>query len=139
MIEKQSFGRKPSLWSAYNCKPRPSDFRLLAQEILMAECRAEFSAGSSIDAKMAIMAMTTRSSIKVKPRSIDVFLVRMSVSFILPFQSFQQTTCVRHLPFFLNPFSPPFSKNKKYCVLPNASRLTQIHSEFQSYFFYLLL
>ena len=42
---------------------------LLTQLLAMAVSRALFSAGKSIAARMAMIAMTTRSSIRVKRRS----------------------------------------------------------------------
>ena len=43
---------------------------LLAHDVALAFSRAAFRAGSSIPARIAMMAITTRSSIKVKCRGI---------------------------------------------------------------------
>lgn len=49
------------MWTA-----SPSCFRLFLQVVPRATLRALFSAGSSIEARMAMIAITTRSSIRVK-------------------------------------------------------------------------
>jgi len=46
---------------------------LLWQTADLADSRAEFNAGNSIATSTAIMAITTRSSIKVKPRRLRGF------------------------------------------------------------------
>ena len=57
---------KSLLSPVYWMKTVPICLRLEAQEIVWARARAEFSAGSSMAARIAMMAITTRSSISVK-------------------------------------------------------------------------
>src|SRR6266487_6097795 len=54
--------------------PIPICFRWLAQVIRLARSFARDNAGNSIAARMAMMAITTSSSIKVKPRADGRFL-----------------------------------------------------------------
>jgi hypothetical protein len=63
----------PSWSLAYIIKPKPHCFRLLRQETARAFARAFERAGRSIEAKIAIIAMTTKSSIRVKDFFIGVF------------------------------------------------------------------
>src|SRR5687768_10421274 len=56
--------------------PRPTCFRLFTQVIRCALLFALLSAGSSIPARIAIIAMTTSSSIKVKARETPVDVPR---------------------------------------------------------------
>jgi len=44
----------------------------LMQEMVRSYSRAELNAGSSIDVKMAMMAMTTKSSIRVKDNTLKI-------------------------------------------------------------------
>src|ERR1022692_1666742 len=60
-------GRLSRLSSAYIRSARPICLRLFMQLARLAFSLAVASAGNSIAARMAMMAMTTRSSIKVKP------------------------------------------------------------------------
>src|ERR1035437_6382446 len=63
--------RRASLWSsAYICTARLIWRTWLMQTVLWATCLARLSAGRVKAASIAMMAMTTRSSIKVKPRFI---------------------------------------------------------------------
>ena len=50
----------------YKVVPKPICFKLLIQPIALAFSLALFKAGSNIAAKMAIIAMTTKSSMRVK-------------------------------------------------------------------------
>src|SRR6185436_15992860 len=54
--------------SAYIASPKPICRRLLVQVVRKERFLALLSAGKSIDARIAMMAMTTSSSIRVKPR-----------------------------------------------------------------------
>src|SRR5579862_4671113 len=57
---------------------------LLRQLVWMAFCLAWSSTGNSIAARMAIMAITTSSSIKVKPRMFDfIFILAFLIIFNL--------------------------------------------------------
>src|SRR5665213_1844080 len=58
----------PLLSCAYMIQPRPSCFILLIHWMPCAFCLALDKAGSSIAARIAMMAMTTSNSIKVNPR-----------------------------------------------------------------------
>src|ERR1035437_9885856 len=60
-------GKKSLLSPAYMIRPRPICRLLLMQAIPLAFSLALASAGSNIAARMAMMAMTTSSSISVKP------------------------------------------------------------------------
>ena len=59
-------GMHPSLSSIYICVYVPSCFWFDAQLIALAFSLATFNAGRSIPARIAIIAITTRSSIRVK-------------------------------------------------------------------------
>jgi len=61
---------KPSLSSAYSSQARDNCLTLLPQVVAWALILARDSAGNNRLARMAMMAMTTKSSIRVKPRSI---------------------------------------------------------------------
>ena len=56
------------LSSRYMCIPRPNCFKLLRHLVWVAFCLALLKAGSRIEARIAIMAITTSNSIKVKAR-----------------------------------------------------------------------
>src|SRR4029077_7739621 len=62
-----SGGKNSPLSAAYIRKPRPTWRLLLAQAMALALSLALLSAGRSIAAKIAMMAITTSSSISVKP------------------------------------------------------------------------
>lgn len=53
--------------------PRPICFKLLWHELRRAFSRARANTGNKIAAKIAIMAMTTSNSIKVKPYHLLVY------------------------------------------------------------------
>src|SRR3954465_5570003 len=59
-------GRASRLSSAYMCRLRPSCFSLFMQVTRIALSFAFASAGNSIAARMAMMAITTNNSISVK-------------------------------------------------------------------------
>jgi hypothetical protein len=64
----------------------PSSFRLLVQVVLCAWSLALAKAGNSIAARIAMMAITTKSSISVNPS--DRFPVRPAAEADIPFMGF---------------------------------------------------
>src|SRR5437773_11079786 len=54
--------------------PTPICLRLLRQEMRLAFCLAEASAGSNSAARIAMIAMTTSNSIRVKARCLERFV-----------------------------------------------------------------
>src|ERR1700722_11268149 len=62
----ETYGRSPLLSPAYICSARLTSFKLLMHLVRMARSLALARAGRSMAARMAMMAMTTRSSIRVK-------------------------------------------------------------------------
>ena len=63
----------------------PICLRLLTHEAELPRIRAELRAGSKMAARMAIMAMTTRSSIKVKQCICFTFLQESKAVYLLYF------------------------------------------------------
>ena len=61
------------------------DLRLLMRVIFKADFLARFSAGRSIPAKIAMIAITTRSSIKVKNLPDDLDKLVFSFCMVCPF------------------------------------------------------
>src|SRR5438045_8382212 len=74
-----------SLSSAYIVNAMPSCRRLFTQAMRRPDSLALLKAGKSMPSRMAIMAMTTRSSIKVKPRRGAAPIETTVVVFILVF------------------------------------------------------
>src|SRR6516164_4063601 len=66
--------RRSLLSAAYMTQARPSCLLLFMQEAATALVLARFNAGNSMAARMAMMAMTTSSSISVNPARRDFIL-----------------------------------------------------------------
>src|SRR5437773_2150784 len=79
-------GKVSRLSSTYSFIPMPIWRRLLMHLAMCARCLAWLSAGKSIDARIAIMAITTNSSINVKAGSSFGF-VFIIVLFVTEFSS----------------------------------------------------
>src|SRR5262245_16219467 len=80
-----SGGRKSLLSAAYRCVASPHCLRLFRQATEWAFAFAFAKAGSSIAARIAMMAMTTSSSIRVKPTVSVTFFSELRFEFRIEF------------------------------------------------------
>src|SRR5438045_1513734 len=87
-LPRARFGTsRPPLSEAYITQQRLSCLWLLMQLVVSARSLALPSAGSNIAARMAMMAMTTNSSIKVKPRRAFGRMLQMKSLRLLMFEN----------------------------------------------------
>src|SRR5512141_3203969 len=103
VVKFRSGGYRSLLSSEYVVRARPICFRLLMQAEALARSRALAKTGNRMAARMAMMAMTTSNSIRVKPRtfsfmtgSLQVFPLRPPSRNCDRRKSFHLTACADH-------------------------------------------